>query len=56
MAQWKGIQVGTIRLQVQSLALLSGLRIWRCHELWHRSQTWLTSCVAVAVAAGVALI
>ena len=24
---------------VQSLALLSGLRIWRCRELWCRSQT-----------------
>ena len=28
------IQPGTMRLWVQSLALLSGLRIWRCHELW----------------------
>ena len=27
VAQWKRIQLGTIRLQVQSLALLSGLRI-----------------------------
>ena len=25
-----------MRLQVQSLALLSGLRIQRCHELWCR--------------------
>ena len=37
-----------------SLASLSGLRILRCHVtvriLWHRSQTWLGSCVAVAVA------
>ena len=30
-----------------SLVLLSGLRIWRCRELW--SQTWLGSHVAVAV-------
>ena len=30
-----------MRLQVQSLALFSGLRIHRCRELWHRSQTWL---------------
>ena len=32
---------------VQSLALLSGLRIWQCHELWCRSQTQLRSHVAV---------
>ena len=25
-----------VRLQVRSLALLSGLRIWRCRELWCR--------------------
>ena len=49
MAQWKQIQLGTMRLQVGSLALLSGLRIQRCHELWHRLQTWLGSGVAVAV-------
>ena len=29
--------------------LLSGLRIWRCPELWCTSQTWLGSAVAVAV-------
>ena len=29
--------------------LLSGLRIWRCCELWCRSQTWLRSCVVMAV-------
>ena len=29
---------------------LSGLRIWCCHELWCRSQTWLGSDVAVVVA------
>ena len=27
-----------MRTQVQSLALLSGLRIWHYHELWYRSQ------------------
>ena len=32
------------------LALLSGLRIWRCCELWCTSQTQLGSQVAVAVA------
>ena len=30
MAQQKRIQLGTVRLQVQSLASLSGLRIWHC--------------------------
>jgi len=39
MSQQKRIQLGTIRLQVQSLASLSGLRIQRCHEMWCRSQT-----------------
>ena len=29
-----------MRMQVQSLALLSGLRIWHCLELWCRLQTW----------------
>ena len=39
-----------MRLRVQFLALLSGLKIRRCSELWCRSQTWLGSQVAVAVA------
>ena len=39
-----------MRLQVQSLALLSGLRIQHCCELWCRSQMKLRSGVAVAVA------
>ena len=40
----------SILTQVWSLALLSGLRIWHCRELWCRSQTQLGACVAVAVA------
>ena len=40
---------GSTRLWVRSLALLSGLRTWRCHELWRRSQMRLRSGVAVAV-------
>ena len=52
MAQRKRIQLGTMRLQVQSLALFSGLRIWGCHELWYRSQTRPGSGVAVAQAGG----
>ena len=35
---------------VQSVALLSGLTIRRCHELWCRLQSWLGSGVAMAVA------
>ena len=49
MVQRKQIRLVSMRIQVQSLALLSGLGIWHCHELWRRSQTRLGSCVAVAV-------
>ena len=38
-----------MRMRVRSLALLSGLRIWRGLELWCRLQTWLISGVPVAV-------
>ena len=38
-----------MRLRVRSLALLSGLRIWFCRELWCRLQTRLRCCIAVAV-------
>ena len=50
MAQRKRIQLETMRSQVQSLALLSGLRILHCHELWCRSQMRLRSHIAVALA------
>ena len=49
MVQWKRIPLGTMRLGVGSLALLSGLRIRYCHELWCTWQIWLRSHVAVAV-------
>ena len=49
LVQWKGIQLGTIRFQVRSLALLSELRIQRSRELWCRSLIKLGSHVAVAV-------
>ena len=39
-----------MKLWVRSLALLSGLRIQCCHELWCRSQTQLRSQVSVVVA------
>ena len=50
VAQRKGIQLRTMRLRVQSLDSLSGLGIQRCSELWCRSQMWLRSSVAAAVA------
>ena len=50
VAQQKWIQLGTMRLPAQSLALLSGLRIRHCRELWCSSKTQLRSGVAVAIA------
>ena len=47
--EWKWVWWGTMGLQVQFLASLSGLRIRHCHELWCRSQMWLGSGIAVAV-------
>ena len=48
--QQKRVQLGNMRLQVPSVALLSGLRLQRCCELWCRLQMRLGSGVAVAVA------
>ena len=39
----------SLRTRVQSLASISGLRIWHCHKLWHRSWMRLGSGIAVAV-------
>ena len=33
-----------MRLRVRSLALLSGLRIWHCHELWCADVAWIWRC------------
>ena len=44
------MNLSSMRTQVRSLALLSGLRIQCYRELWCRSQTWLGSDMAVAVA------
>ena len=49
VAQGERIRLETMRLQVRFLTSHSGLRIWRCHELWCKSQTRLGSGVAVAV-------
>ena len=40
-----------MRLQVQFLALLHGLRIWHCHEPWWGSRRQLGFCVALAALA-----
>ena len=50
VAQWKQIRLVSVRMGIRSLALLSGLRIRHCRELWCRVQTGLRSAVAVAVA------
>ena len=50
MVQQKQIRLGSMRLQVQSLASLGGLKIQGCCELWCRLQTRLGSRVAVALA------
>ena len=39
-----------MKMWVQSLASVSDERIWCCHELQYRLQTWLISQVAGAVA------
>ena len=49
VVQQKQIRLGTMRLCVLSLALLGGLRIQRCRELWCRLQMQLGSDVAVAM-------
>ena len=52
---WRSSCGGTVEMnltrnhEVRSLASLSGLRVWRCRELWCRSQMQLRSCMAVAV-------
>ena len=43
-------QLVSMRMQVQTLAPLGGLRIQHCHERWCRSQIQLGSGIAVAVA------
>ena len=49
VAQWLTNPTRNHEVRVQSLASLSGLRIWLYRELWCRSQTWLRYSVAVAV-------
>ena len=49
VAPQKRIWLVSMRTQVQSLALLSGLRIQYCRELWCKLQMWLGFHIAVAV-------
>ena len=49
VAQWKRIRLGRMRLWVRSLALLIGLTIWCCCQLWCRWQTQLGSGIAMAL-------
>ena len=44
-----------MRTKVQSLALLSVLKIQHCHKLWCRSKMRLRSCIVVVVAVFVAV-
>ena len=39
----------SVRMQVQSLASLSWLRVWHCRKLWHRSWMQLRSDVTKAL-------
>ena len=49
VVQQKRIRLGPMRLQVRSLALLSGLTTRRCSELWCWSQMQHGSGIAVAL-------
>ena len=48
MARQKQVRPGTVKLRVRSLALISGLGIQHCRELWCTPQTWPGSGIAVA--------
>ena len=42
-------RLASMSMWVGSLASLSGLRLWHCHELWYRFQMQLGSGIAVDV-------
>ena len=46
---FRGIRLVSMGTRVRSLVSLSGLRIWRCHEVQCNLQTHLKSGIAVAV-------
>ena len=47
--QQKWTWLASMRMGIWSLASFSGLRIWRCRELWCTLQTWVRSGFVVAV-------
>ena len=47
LISWLRTQLVSMRMQVWSVTLFSGLRIWHCHRLQCRSQMCLGSGVAV---------
>ena len=49
VTQWKRTRLLSKRKWVPSLASISRLRIWCCHELWCRSRMQLGSHIALAV-------
>ena len=49
VVQWQRFWLVSLRMQVWSLASLSGSGIWHCYELWCGLQTWLGSRVAMVV-------
>ena len=49
MAEQLRSQIVFMRIQVRTLALLRGLKIWCCRALQHRSQLQLGSGIAVAM-------
>ena len=49
VARGKQTRLVSTRMLFQSLTSLRGLRIWHCHELWCKLQTWLGCGIAVAV-------
>ena len=51
--QWKQALLVSVKMKVQSLALLSELNIQLCCELWCRWHTWLGSSVAWHRLAGI---
>ena len=50
MSERNGIRLVTMKLRVKTLTLVSELRVQRYHELRYRWQTWLESCISMAVA------
>ena len=52
MAQQKRIWLESVRTQIRSLALVSGLRLQSCRKLWCMPWMRFRSCIAIVVEAG----